>query len=84
LKALARISPEFFFDGIGAGVSIHHGRSDATVPLEWSEHTCSLLTELAKPVECTYYDGAPHTFGGESDAAFMQNVVDFFSRYLTG
>jgi dipeptidyl aminopeptidase/acylaminoacyl peptidase len=82
-EALARISPEFFFDGISAAVSIHHGRSDTTVPLEWSEHTCSLLTALGKTVECTYYGGAPHTFQGETDEEFMRNVVDFFERYLT-
>jgi dienelactone hydrolase len=82
-EVLARISPEIFFDGISAAVSIHHGRSDATVPLEWSEHTCEVLAALGKTVECTYYGGAPHTFGGEADAEFMQNVVDFFGRYLT-
>jgi dipeptidyl aminopeptidase/acylaminoacyl peptidase len=80
--ALARISPEFFFDGLNAAVSIHHGGADATVPIEWSEHTCSLLVALGKTVECTYYDGASHTFSGEADAAFLQNVVDFFDRYL--
>jgi len=81
-EALARISPEFFFDGISAAVSIHHGRSDETVPVEWSERTCAALTALGKTVECTYYGSAPHTFSGEADAEFMQNVVDFFERYL--
>jgi dipeptidyl aminopeptidase/acylaminoacyl peptidase len=79
---LARISPEFSFDGITAAVSIHHGTGDATVPVDWSRQTCDLLQALGKQVDCHFYDSAPHTFNGEPDAQFIQNVIAFFNTYL--
>lgn len=82
VEELAGISPEYFFDGITAAVSINQGTADQTVAVDWSRHTCDLLQSLGKTEECNFYDGAPHTFSGEADEQFMQNVVDFFNRYL--
>lgn len=82
VEALARISPMYFFENIGAAVSIHHGRADELVPMSWSVTTCERLTMLGKRVECFYYDNMPHTFYGQGEEQFIQNTVDFFNREL--
>jgi dienelactone hydrolase len=81
-SALPAISPEFFFDGITAAVSINQGTADGTVMPAWSHHTCDLLKSLGKTIECNFYDGEPHTFNGPGDEQFMRNAIDFLNRYL--
>ncbi len=83
-EQLDRISPEKHFENITAAVSIHHGDADLTVPVEWSQHTCSLLSALGKTVECVFYDGLPHTFSGRGDVEFIQNTLNFYATYLRG
>lgn len=83
-EALARISPENYFDQVRAAVSIHHGLSDELVPVQWSRDTCEQLAAAAAAVECTYYAGQPHTFWGEEDLTFMENVAIFFEEHLGG
>lgn len=80
-EALARISPIFHLDRITTPVTIHHGDSDATVPLAWSLELCQQLQALNKEVECFTYPGQPHTFQGEGDQLLMQRVIDFFNRH---
>jgi dipeptidyl aminopeptidase/acylaminoacyl peptidase len=82
VEALDRISAMYYFQNITAPVSIHHGRADALVPLDWSVTTCDQLTALGKNVECTYYQDMPHTFYGAGDQEFIQNTITFFDRYL--
>jgi dipeptidyl aminopeptidase/acylaminoacyl peptidase len=82
VEALARISPMYFFQNITAAVSIHHGRADQLVPLDWSMTTCDQLTALGKNVQCQYYENMPHTFYGAGDEEFIQNTVQFFNQYL--
>jgi dipeptidyl aminopeptidase/acylaminoacyl peptidase len=82
IDALQTISPLYFFDNITAAISIHHGKADALVPIDWSITTCEQLASLGKDVECQYYDGMPHTFSGKGDEEFIQNMIDFFHRKL--
>jgi uncharacterized protein len=82
VEVLTGISPEYFFDGITTPVSIHQGTLDQTVAVQWTRHTCDLLQSLGKTVECHFYEGAPHTFTGEADEDFKQDVLEFFERYL--
>jgi dipeptidyl aminopeptidase/acylaminoacyl peptidase len=82
VEALSRISPMYHFQNITAAVSIHHGTTDATVPLDWSVLTCDQLTSLGKNVQCVYYQDMPHTFYGSGDQEFIQNTVQFFNEYL--
>jgi uncharacterized protein len=79
-EALLQISPEYYFDEIQAAVSIHHGQADELVPVEWSENTCAQLKDKGKNIECLIYPGMPHTFYGDDDLAFMDNVAQFFLR----
>jgi uncharacterized protein len=82
VEALSRISPMYFFENINAAVSVHHGKADELVPMSWSVTTCEKLTQLGKRVECFYYDNMPHTFSGQGEQEFNQNVIAFFNREL--
>ena len=82
VETLNRISPMYFFQNITAAVSIHHGRADQLVPVDWSMTTCDHLTTLGKNVQCQYYENMPHTFYGTGDEEFIQNTVQFFNQYL--
>ena len=82
VEALSSISSMYFFDNIGAAVSIHHGKADELVPMSWSVTTCERLSLLGKSVECFYYDNMPHTFYGKGDEQFIQNTIEFFNREL--
>lgn len=81
-EQLLRISPIYFLDRIQAAVSIHHGRADELVPLSWSENLCDELTNMRKTVECVTYKGQPHTFYGEGEQQFIQNIINFYDQYL--
>jgi dipeptidyl aminopeptidase/acylaminoacyl peptidase len=50
--------------------------------MSWSVTTCEALTLLGKRVECFYYDNMPHTFYGQGEQEFIQNMIDFFNREL--
>lgn len=82
LEALTSISSMYFFENINAAASIHHGKADELVPMSWSVTTCERLSLLGKRVECFYYDNMPHTFYGQGDQQFIQNMIDFFNREL--
>jgi uncharacterized protein len=82
VEALNSISSVYFFENIGAAVSIHHGTADELVPMSWSVTTCERLNLLGKDVECLYYEDMPHTFYGQGEEQFIQNSVDFFNRHL--
>ena len=82
LEELDRISPENYYGDITASVSIHHGRADQLVPLNWSVETCGQMAQLRIDVGCAFYEDMPHTFYGDGDLVFMQNVIDFFNRVL--
>jgi dipeptidyl aminopeptidase/acylaminoacyl peptidase len=79
---LTRISPVYYYDQIDTPIYINHGRADELVPLRWSVATCDALRLLGKQVECSYYPDMPHTFYGEGDEEFIQNVRWFFDRFL--
>jgi dipeptidyl aminopeptidase/acylaminoacyl peptidase len=78
---MERIAPIHHLDQITAAVSVHHGAADNQVPAAWSDDLCRRLRQAGKTVECFTYPGAPHYFGGTTDALFQQRVLDFFERY---
>ena len=79
---LAKVSPIYFFEDITSAVSIHHGREDKLVPVQWSMQTCEQLKALNVLVECHFYEDMPHTFFGPGDKVFIQYNLLFFDRYL--
>ena len=80
--ALLRIAPIHYLDRIEAAVSIHHGTTDELVPPVWSNELCEQLLALEKVVQCLPYPGQPHTFVGEGDRQFIQNMITFYDTYL--
>ena len=82
VEAFRHISPMNFFQNITAAISIHHGKADQLVPVDWSVTTCDQLTSLGKNVQCQYYENMPHTFYGSGDQEFIQNTIQFFNQNL--
>lgn len=81
-EALLQIAPMYFLDRIQAAVSIHHGTADELVPPAWSDELCEQLLALDKQVQCVPYPGQPHTFVGDGDRQFIQNMIAFYDTYL--
>ena len=79
---LRKISPLYFLDSVRTPISIHHGIDDSVVPIEWSQFLCRYLKEMEIEVTCIDYPGMPHTFRNEGDANFIENMIQFFSKYL--
>lgn len=78
---LTSIGALFHLDRLQAPVSIHHSIADPQVPVEWSEYLCEQLETKQHPVECFYFDNAPHTFWGPWDTAFIDRMIRFFRQY---
>lgn len=76
------ISSQAAYSLITSPIALYHGTADAIVPASWSINTCNLLTELGKQINCTFYQGAEHTFNGNYTAEFEQSYFDFFKRHL--
>jgi dienelactone hydrolase len=81
-EAFERISPIYYLDRVQAAISLHHGESDAEVPIEWSLDLCDRLRTLGKQVECFTYPGQPHTFTGDGLQQFVQRMIEFFDQEL--
>jgi dipeptidyl aminopeptidase/acylaminoacyl peptidase len=73
----------YFYNRVGAAVSINHGLGDLLVPVQWSMQTCQELKAVGRQVECNYYRGMPHTFRGQGEKEFMEYTRQFFDRYLS-
>ena len=79
-EALAAISPIEHLDRITTPISIHHSYADERVPVEWSEDLCARLEARQHPVECFFYNDAPHTFIPPWDDLFIRRYVNFFEN----
>ncbi len=77
-ETLAAVSPIEHLDRINAAISIHHSYADDRVPVEWSEDLCARLEARQHPVECFFYNDAPHTFIPPWDDLFIRRYVNFF------
>ena len=75
------ISVSNFLDRITAPVMIHHGTSDASVPLEWSQELAQQMQGADKDITLHVYPGEPHEF---TDAwpTVMQRTVEFFDQHV--
>lgn len=57
------VSSVNFLDRIAVPVVIHHGTSDDSVPIEWSEKTTAALKAAGKDVRYFVYEDEEHAFG---------------------
>jgi dipeptidyl aminopeptidase/acylaminoacyl peptidase len=81
-EVIQQVSPINYLERIQAAVSIHHGKNDVDVPLEWSLDLCQRLQVLGKTVECFTYKDEPHTFNGAGDDLFTLRMVTFYDKFL--
>jgi dipeptidyl aminopeptidase/acylaminoacyl peptidase len=79
---LARISPSQYYSFITSPLIIFHGTADSIVPVEWTIETCDLLRAAGKDPDCTFYDGAEHTFLSRYTQDMIPRMYDFFDQYL--
>ncbi|MBI4090779.1 MAG: alpha/beta fold hydrolase [Candidatus Komeilibacteria bacterium] len=75
------ISPRTFFDRVSTPILIHHGTTDESVPLAWSERTVKALEDAGKDVTLYTYPGEPHEFVN-TWSQVMRRTVDFFDAAL--
>ena len=81
-QTLYNVSPVYFYDRINTPVSVHHGRLDDQVPVQWSIDLCQQLDSLGKTADCFIYENMAHTFRGAGDTLFIQRAADFFDIHL--
>jgi uncharacterized protein len=75
------ISPNAYLDDVSGPIQIHHGTSDTSVPIEFSETLYRQLEEAKKPVELYTYKGDDHNLS-KSFATAMKRSVEFFDKYV--
>lgn len=83
LEMLERISPVYQYYKITAAVQLHHGTADTTAPISWASETCDFLKSAGINVQCIYYQGAGHVFGGETLQQLRGNALEFYRTYLS-
>ncbi len=75
------ISANSYLSDISGPVQLHHGTSDTSVPVEFSETLNEQLLAVDKEVEIFIYNGDDHNIGANLSVA-LQRSVEFFDRYL--
>jgi dipeptidyl aminopeptidase/acylaminoacyl peptidase len=74
-------SPINFFDKVQVPIIIHHGTSDDSCALEWSERAVDALKAAGKDATLYTYSGEPHEFI-DAWPAVMKRSLDFFDKYV--
>ncbi len=77
-----RISPMSHLEYVTAPVSVHHGQLDTEVPPRFSDRLVRELRAAGRDVDYFVYLNQPHWFTGQSQALFLERVVQFFDRHL--
>lgn len=75
------ISPISFFRNIAVPVMIHHGTTDESVPLAWSERAAKALQDVQKNTVFHIYPNEPHEFI-DAWPTVMQRTVSFFDEHV--
>ena len=76
------ISPNYSYGNITSAIKLYHGTADPIVPLEYSKKTCQFMTLLGKEINCTFYEGAKHTFNGNYTNDFEKSFFYFYQIHL--
>jgi len=77
------ISPVYYYGNITAPIQLYHGTKDETVPVSWARETCSFLSTAGKNINCIYYEGEGHIFGGNVRDEFFESLFNFYRTYLS-
>jgi uncharacterized protein len=77
------ISPVYYYGNISAPIQLYHGTADETIPVRWARETCSIISAAGKSINCIYYEGAGHIFGGTTKDQFFESMLLFYRTYLS-
>jgi len=77
------ISPVYYFGNVSAPIQLYHGTADETVPVSWAQETCSFMSAAGKNINCIYYEGAGHIFGGTTRDQFFESMLLFYGTHLS-
>ena len=80
-KFWAGTSARTYFDRITEPILVHHGTSDDSCPIAWSNTTVRLLKEAGKTVRYHVYKGEEHAFGPQWELS-MRRTLQFLERHL--
>jgi len=75
------ISANSYLSGISGPLQLHHGTSDSSVPLLFSQTLEKQMKDAGKEVELYIYEGDDHNLSKNFSLA-MRRSVDFFDKYL--
>lgn len=75
------ISANFFLKDISGPISLHHGTSDDSVPLIFSQDLEKQMKKAGREVELHVYEGDDHNISASFNLA-MQRSIEFFDKYL--
>jgi dipeptidyl aminopeptidase/acylaminoacyl peptidase len=79
----AAISPVSYLGHLSGPLQLHHGTTDASVPVEFSEDLSARLVELGRTAELYTYEGDNHNISNNFGTA-MKRSIAFFDRYVKG
>lgn len=74
-------SPINFFDKVQVPIIIHHGTSDDSCALEWSQRAVEALKAAGKDATLYTYPGEPHEFI-DAWPTVMKRSLDFFDKFV--
>ncbi|HLB51821.1 MAG TPA: alpha/beta fold hydrolase [Patescibacteria group bacterium] len=75
------ISATGYLNEISGPLQLHHGTSDTSVPLRFSEKLEQLMKDEGKSVELFTYAGNDHNISASFNTAIKRSV-DFFDKYV--
>lgn len=75
------ISPITYIGEISGPLQLHHGTSDESVPVLFSELLYQATSAVGVPVEFYTYPGNDHNLS-QSFSVAMQRSIEFFDRYV--
>ncbi|HQE91983.1 MAG TPA: alpha/beta fold hydrolase [Anaerolineae bacterium] len=79
----ASIDPWAYLTELSGPLQLHHGTSDTSVPVEYSEDLYAQLQAEGVTSELYIYQGDDHNLAGNFSAA-MRRSVEFFDLYVKG
>ncbi len=77
------ISANAFVTDISGPIQLHHGESDSSVPVEFSQTLASQIKQAGKVVELYTYAGDDHDISSNFGLAISRSV-EFFDTYVKG
>jgi dipeptidyl aminopeptidase/acylaminoacyl peptidase len=77
------VDPVFHLEKLSGPIQLHHGTSDASVPVGFSEDLYARLQAVNQPAELYLYEGDNHNLSNQFATA-MERSVAFFDEHVKG